>query len=448
MEERKRILIVDDEELIRITLKDILEKEGYEVSSAEDGKIGWQKFQTEKPVIVLCDLKMPGLDGITLLEKIKQISPDTVVIMLTAYGTIPGAVQAMKLGAYDYITKPFLPEEIVELIKKSFEFYQLKMENRFLKKRLKGYKKLEGLIGQNEKMLEVYQLIETVAKTNVTVLIQGETGTGKELIAEAIHNLSERRNRPIIKVSCAGLADTLLESELFGHEKGAFTDAVSRKIGRFELADKGTLFLDDVDDISLTTQVKLLRVLQERKFERVGGTETIQVDIRLIAASKKDLSELVKEGKFRDDLYYRLNVIPIFVPPLRERKDDIHLLVSHFLTLYNKKYNKKINISTNAISTLENYDWPGNIRELENTIERVVALSDKSELRPEDFFFLWKTEVEKTTSQEIREIVKEKEKEHIIKVLSQVHGKKEAAARILGISRKTLWQKIKEYGIE
>ncbi|MCM8804306.1 MAG: sigma-54 dependent transcriptional regulator [Candidatus Omnitrophica bacterium] len=442
---KEKILLVDDEELIRITLKDILEKEGYEVLVAEDGKNGFQKFQEEKPILVLLDIKMPGLDGISLLQKIKNTCPETIVIMITGYGTIPGAVQAMKLGAYDYITKPFLPEEIIELVKRAVEFYRLKEENKFLKEKLKSRWKLEGLIGQNVKMQEIYQLIETVAKTNATVLIQGETGTGKELVACAIHNLSNRKNKPLVKVSCAGLPETLLESELFGHEKGAFTDALTRKIGRFELADKGTLFLDDVDDMSPTIQVKLLRVLQDRKFERVGGTETIQVDIRLIAASKKDLWELVKEGKFRDDLYYRLNVISISMPPLRERKDDIPLLVNHFLELYCKKHNKKVNISQDTISILQEYNWPGNVRELENVIERVVVLSDKSELGPNDFSFIKEI---KTFPQGIREIIKETEKEHIIKVLKQTKGKKEEAAKILGISRKTLWQKIKEYGIE
>ncbi|MCM8832335.1 MAG: sigma-54 dependent transcriptional regulator [Candidatus Omnitrophica bacterium] len=445
---KEKILLIDDEELIRITLKDILEKEGYEVLIAEDGEKGFQKFQKEKPNLVLLDIKMPGMDGISLLQKIKNISPETIVIMITAYGSIPSAVQSMKLGAFDYITKPFLPDEIIELVKRSFEFYKLKQENKFLKEKLKVRWKLEGIIGQNEKMQQIYQLIEVVAKTDATVLIQGETGTGKELIANAIHNLSQRKNNPLIKVSCAGLPETLLESELFGYEKGAFTDAFTRKIGRFELANKGTIFLDDVDDIPLPTQVKLLRVLQERKFERLGGTETIQVDVRFIAATKKDLWQLVKEGKFRDDLYYRLNVVLISIPPLRERKDDIPLLINHFLEIYCKKYNKNVSISQECISILENYDWPGNVRELENLIERAIILTNKNQLSPDDFTFIKDNIKEKVIPKEIKQILKETEKQHIIRILKQTKGKKGKAAKLLGISRKTLWQKIKEYGIE
>ncbi|MCM8830209.1 MAG: sigma-54 dependent transcriptional regulator, partial [Candidatus Omnitrophica bacterium] len=373
---------------------------------------------------------------------------ETVVNMITAYGSIPGAFQSIKLGAYDYITKPFLPEEIIELVKRAFEFYKLKEENRFLKEKLKGRWKLEGLIGQSEKMQQIYQLIEVVSKTEATILIQGETGTGKELVASAIHNLSNRKNKKLVKVSCAGLPETLLESELFGHEKGAFTDAFSRKIGRFELADKGTLFLDDVDDIPLTTQVKLLRVLQERRFERVGGTETIEVDVRFIAATKRDLWQLVKQGKFRDDLYYRLNIVLISIPPLRDRKEDILLLANHFLEIYCKKYDKKVTILPESISILESYDWPGNVRELENMIERAVVLTNKNQIYPEDFYFIKEGKEEKTHSQQMEKILKETEKEHIVKILRQTKGKKGEAAKILGISRKTLWQKIKEYGIE
>ncbi|MFA5779337.1 MAG: sigma-54 dependent transcriptional regulator [Elusimicrobiota bacterium] len=442
----KKILIVDDEELMRITLQDSLTKEGYEVSVASDGEEGWKKFKEVYPALILSDLKMPVIDGITLLEKVKGISPETMMIMMTGYGTIESAVQAMKLGAYDYITKPFLPEDMILLVKRALEVYNLREENKFLRQKLKERTKLEGLIGKNEKMQEVYQLITTVAKTTATVLVYGETGTGKELVAEAIHNLSPRKDKPLIKVSCSALSETLLESELFGHEKGAFTDAVSRKIGRFEMADKGSLFLDDVDDIKPEVQVKLLRVLQERKFERVGGTETLQVDVHLIAAAKRDLLDLIKEGKFREDLYYRLNVIPMYMPPLRERKDDIPLLVNHFIEKYAGKNKKEI--SPEALQLLIWYDWPGNIRELENVIERAITLSDKKEITPADLPPFLKKETPNIETKTIQKVVEESEKEHILKVLSQTKGHKKEAAKILGITPKTLWQKIKEYGIE
>lgn len=440
----KKILIVDDEELIRITLHDSLAKEGYEVNTAGDGKEGWKQFKETYPALILADLKMPGIDGVALLEKVKGVSPETMMIMMTGYATVESAVQSMKLGAYDYITKPFLPEDMILLVKRALEVYNLREENKLLRDKLKGQYRLEGIIGKNEKMQDVYQLITTVAKTSATALVYGETGTGKELVAEALHNLSPRKNKPLIKVSCSALSETLLESELFGHEKGAFTDAVSRKIGRFEISDGGTLFLDDVDDIKPEVQVKLLRVLQERKFERVGGTETLRVDVRLIAASKRNLLELVKEGKFREDLYYRLNVVPIYLPPLRERKDDIPLLVNHFI----EKNKSTKDISPKTLQRLAWHDWPGNVRELENVIERIVTLSDKKEITPSDLpSFLRETE-KKAQIKPIQDIVKESEKSHILKVLARTKGRKKEAAKILGITPKTLWQKIKEYGIE
>ncbi len=444
---KKKILVVDDEELMRITLRDSLIKEGYEVEVACDGEEGWEKFKKEYPVLVLTDLKLPGMDGIQLLEKIKSISSDTIVIVITGYGTIESAVQAMKLGAYDYICKPFILEDMVLLVKRAFEVYNLREENKNLKSKLKESYKLGDIIGKSEKMQEVYRMITAVAKTTATVIIYGETGTGKELVAETIHKLSPRKNKPLIKVSCAALPETLLESELFGYERGAFTDAVSRKIGRFEMADGGTLFLDDVDDIKPEVQVKLLRVLQERKFERIGGTETLQVDVRIIAASKKDLLDLVKEGKFREDLYYRLNVIPIYLAPLRERKEDIPLLVEHFIEKYTKPAgDTKKEISPEALEVLVSYNWPGNVRELENVIKRVVTLCNKDKITPQDLpeFLQYQKQPPKT----IQEVVKESEKEHILKILSQTKGRKKEAAKILGITPKTLWQKLKEYGIK
>lgn len=443
----KKILIIDDEELIRITLRDSLKKEGYEVHLASDGEEGLKKFKEESPLVVLCDLKLPKIDGITLLKKFKEINKDTIVIMITGYGTIETAVSCMKEGAYDYIAKPFLIKDIILLVNRAFELYNLREENRLLKEKLKGINKLEGLIGKSEKMQEIYQLINVVAKTNATVIIYGETGSGKELVAEAIHNLSPRKENPLIKVSCAILSDTLLESELFGYEKGAFTGAYTKKIGRFEMADKGTIFLDDVDDIKPDLQVKLLRVLQEQKFERVGGNETISVDVRVIAASKSDLKKMVKEKKFREDLYYRLNIIPVYLPPLRERKEDIPLLVEHFVNKY--KADRKIKFQDEAIKILLTYNWPGNVRELENAIERIIVLQDKEIVSGDDVSFLIREDIkEKKGVQLIDEVIKEKEKEHIIKILEQTGGRKKEAAEILGITYKTLWQKMKECGIE
>ncbi len=444
----KKILVIDDDELMRLSLRDALTKEGCEVSVSSDGTEGWKRFREVHPALILTDLKMPKMDGLTLLKKIKTASPEAVVIMITGYGTVESAVQAMKLGAYDYINKPFLLEDMLLLVKRALEFYELKEENRFLRQKLKGVWRLENLIGNNERMQEIYQLIKTVAKTTATVLIYGESGTGKELVVDAIHTLSLRRGNPLVKVSCAALSENILESELFGHEKGAFTGAHSRKIGRFETANEGTIFLDDVDDMKPAIQVKLLRVLQERKFERVGSTKTIEVDVRLIAAAKTDLAEMVQKKTFREDLYYRLNVIPIFMPPLRERKDDIPLLMEHFIDKYKEKSREKIQVSPQALQLLTWHDWPGNIRELENVIERVVTLSQRNEILPADLPSSLRAEKGKEKTKPIQEVVEESEKDHILKVLTQTKGRKKEAARILAITPKNLWEKIKKYKIE
>ncbi|MFQ5825427.1 MAG: sigma-54-dependent transcriptional regulator [bacterium] len=443
----KKILIVEDERIMRISLRDALVKEGYEVSIATTGEEGWEIIQQSKFHLALADLKLPQMNGLTFLKKIKELSPQVIVIMMTAFGTIENAVEAMKLGAYDYISKPFLNEELLLLIKKAFEFQNLKEENRFLWEELGERWKLFNLIGKSEKMQEIYRLIEVVALSNATVLIYGESGTGKELAAEAIHQLSLRKDKPLIKVSCSALPESLLESELFGFEKGAFTDASSRKLGRFELANGGALFLDDVDDMAPRVQAKLLRVLQERKFERLGGTDTIQVDVRVIAASRTNLEESVGKGNFREDLFYRLNVIPIFMPPLREKKEDIPLLVKNFLNRYTKE-GKKIGISPEALKRLTKYSWPGNVRELENMIERMVTLSRGNKILPDDLPpNLLKVEKKEWGIKPIQEVLKKTEKQYIINVLAKTEGRKEEAAKVLGISRKTLWQKLKEYSI-
>ena len=441
-----RILIVEDDDLMQNVLRDALRHDSFQLTFTSDGQEGWTEFQKNIFDLVLLDMKLPKIGGITLLKKMKQTLPEIIIIMMTAFGTVESAVEAMKNGAYDYITKPFLSEELSHLVEKALEFQDLKNENILLKQELDQRYSLGNIVGKSKAIREIYKLIETVAPTSSTVLIQGESGTGKELVAEALHHLSPRKNRPLIKVSCASLHETLLESELFGHEKGAFTDAFRKKVGRFELAHKGSLFLDDIDDMSPVTQVKLLRVLQERTFERVGGTERLDVDVRVIAASKVNLKDAVLNRTFREDLFYRLNVVPISLPPLRERKEDIPMLVRHFQDKISKRMNKKISIETGVIKQLVAYDWPGNIRELENTVERLIALSVTDVIKKEDLTpELTDQPAWKPT--ELKNIVKQAEKGHIRKVLSLTNGKKKEAAAILGITPKTLWEKIKLYKI-
>lgn len=444
-----RILVVEDDDMMQSMIKDTLTNDGYDVVVAPDGFEGWNQFQSADFQLVLSDLKLPRIDGINLLKRIKntQKGQGILVILMTAYGTIETAVESMKLGAYDYITKPFLSEELLLLVQKAMELQALKDENILLHRELDQRFSLANLIGKSKSMQEIYNLIEIIAPSAATVLIQGESGTGKELVAEAIHHLSPRKKMPFIKVSCASLSETILESELFGHEKGAFTDAVTKKTGRFELAHQGTLFLDDIDDISPTVQVKLLRVLQEKEFERVGGTDTIKVDVRIIAASKLDLREKVHSGTFREDLYYRFNVVPILLPPLRERKEDIPLLVKHFLDKFNKKAKKQITAPVEILQLMIHYDWPGNIRELENLMERLVILAAKNEILPQNIPS-YMLEKKKWSLSTLDKAVKETEKEHILRVLESTGWKKKEAAEALDINPKTLWQKMKEYGIE
>jgi len=385
----EKILVVDDEPLIRDLLRDILKEEGYEVSIAKEGLSALKKIKKEEVDLVITDVKMPGLDGIKLLKEIKKVSPSTLVIVITAYGTIENAVEAMKEGAYDYITKPITPEQLKLVLQKISQHKNLLRENRYLRAEVNQRYNFEELVGESPGMKEVYSMIDKVAKTKATVLIQGESGTGKELVARAIHYRGPRRDKPFIKLNCAALPEDLLESELFGHEKGAFTGAFSRREGRFELADRGTLLLDEISETSPSFQVKLLRVLQEGEFERVGGTKTLKVDVRIITTTNRDLEKLVKEGKFRDDLYYRLNVLPVHLPPLRERKEDIPLLALHFLEKYSRHNGLKLkSISRECLQMLKEYHWPGNVRELENVIERMVVMNEKEIILPQDFAFL------------------------------------------------------------
>ena len=378
MEDSKSILIVDDEANIRRVLDAVFAKDGYRVLTAENGRKALDIVSTEPELdVLLCDLIMPDLNGIEVLKSVREINPFLSVVMITAHGTIKTAVDAMRFGAFDYITKPFDMDEIKLIVKNALERRRLMAENTELKQQLRSRYRFDEIVGTSGKMQDVYKVIERVANSNATILIRGESGTGKELVARAIHFNSPRSAKPFIAVSCAALPETLLESELFGHEKGAFTGAVGQKAGRFELANQGTLFLDEIAEVSLAMQVKLLRVLQERKFERVGGTKTLSMDVRMIAATNRDLEDAVAAAEFREDLYYRLQVIQVYLPPLRDRKEDIPPLVEHFVEKFNKQNGREIKfVSSDCMELLMRYGWPGNIRELENAIERGVVLAD------------------------------------------------------------------------
>ncbi len=374
------ILVVDDEPNIRRVLEAVLAKDGHNVITAENGRKGLDIISKDNSIdVVITDLIMPDINGVELLAAAKEINPDMSVLMITAHGTIKSAVDAMKLGAFDYITKPFDLDEIKLVVKKALEHKDLFDENRELRTQLKRNYKFDNIIGSSPAMQEVFETIERVKDTKATVLIRGESGTGKEAVAKALHYNSIRADKPFVAVACVALSEQLLQSELFGHEKGSFTGAVGQKKGRFEMANHGTLFLDEIGDIPPTIQMMLLRVLQEREFERVGGTETIRVDIRLVTATNQALEKLVEEGKFREDLFYRLQVVTINMPPLRERKEDIPALVDHFISMYAQENNKSItHASPEALELMTQYNWPGNVRELENAIERAIVLADNS----------------------------------------------------------------------
>ncbi|PIP12376.1 MAG: Fis family transcriptional regulator [bacterium (Candidatus Stahlbacteria) CG08_land_8_20_14_0_20_40_26] len=449
MKEKPRILVVDDELIIRQSLSDWLAESGYEVEAVEDGFKAIGEVKKKKWDLLLVDLKMQGMDGIDVMREAKRISKELPVVIITGYPTVDSAVQAMKEGAYDYIVKPFNPEEIDLVIRNIIAHQNLVKENIYLRQELKRRYQFKDIIGKSRKMQEVLVLVKTVAKSNSTVLIQGESGTGKELIARAIHSTSPRSKCPFVAVSCAALPETLLESELFGHEKGAFTNAISLRKGKFELADKGTLFLDEVGDMSQNTQADLLRVLEEREFRRIGGSELIKVDVRVISATNKELEKLVKEEKFREDLYYRLNVVCIQVPPLRERREDIPLLVEHFLTKYSIENKKGIEfIDEDALRLLMRYNWPGNVRELENVIERAVVVAKKDFIGPDELPPSVKgkpKEVLKSSVADHNLSLQEIEKRHISQVLEATNWNIKEAANILKIDRTTLYNKIKKY---
>jgi DNA-binding NtrC family response regulator len=445
------ILLVEDEANARKGLTQFLQGLDYDVMTAANGKEGLELFKNEKPDLVISDIRMPEMDGIALLEAIRAKAPSSKVILLTAYGSVEDAVKAMKNGAFYYLTKPVNLEELELLVKKAFGSHQLEEENMELKQELFRERYDRGqLIAQSSKMKELLATVDKIAASNASVLIEGESGTGKELIARRIHELSPRKEHPFIAVHCAALTETLLSSELFGHEKGSFTGATERKRGRFERAHQGSLFLDEIGEISRDTQVKLLRVLQEGEFERVGGTKTIKVNVRLIAATNKTLLDEVRQKKFREDLYYRINVIYLKVPPLRERKEDIAPLVDAFIRQYATLNAKKVRgISKEALEILVQYDWPGNIRELKNIIERMIVLSSGEMLTldqiPEDLRSGRVMGVISHPGIENMTRISDAEKEMIRKALIENKGNKSAAAGKLGISRRTLYRKLEEY---
>lgn len=460
---QKRILIIEDEESFRHMLSIILSKEGYEVETASNGEEALDKLLSFSFDQVLCDIRMPNMDGLGFLKEVNRLGIETTIIMMSAYGTIDIAIEAMKLGAYDYISKPFKPDEIILTLRKAEEREQLRKENRQLRKEIQKEYGFDNIVSKNEKMLKIFDTIKKVAPYKSTILITGESGTGKELVARALHFNSNRAGNPFIAVNCGAIPENLLESELFGHAKGAFTDAIRMKKGLFEEADGGTLFLDEIGELPPQLQVKLLRVLQEGEIRRIGESKPIKVDVRIVAATVKDLAKEVNAGRFRDDLFYRLNVLPIHIPPLRERKEDIPLLVNHFIRKYSESTNKNvIKIDSRALNALMNYRWYGNVRELENTIERAIVLADGDTIelihlpveiqeyqqeykeRIDNFEIPLKIEEEDYS---IKKATKLLETNLIKKALKKARGNHTHAAKLLEISHRALLYKIKEYEI-
>jgi two-component system response regulator AtoC len=451
----KRILIIDDEESFRHMLSVILIKEGYEVEASSNGEEGLQKAAASPFDQILCDIRMPHMDGLEFLRKIKKTGVEAAIIMMSAYGTVDTAIEAMKLGAYDYISKPFKPDEIILTLRKAEEREQLRRENQLLKKEVEKEYSFESIVSKNEQMQKIFDVIRKVSQYKSTVLITGESGTGKELVARALHYNSDRSQNPFIAVNCGAIPENLLESELFGHAKGAFTDAIRTKKGLFEEADGGTLFLDEIGELPGQLQVKLLRVLQDGEIRRIGESKPIQIDVRIVAATVRDLSNEVNEGRFREDLFYRLNVLPIHIPPLRERKEDIPLLIQHFIGKYNKAMNKNVaDIDRRALETLISYKWYGNVRELENTVERAIVLSEKKNIEFENLpmevqNFKEEFQAEPWPDEEysIKKTSKTLEINLIKKALKKTKGNHTHAAKLLEISHRALLYKIKEYGI-
>jgi len=440
----KKILVVDDEKIFRESLFHWFEEEGFDVTPVDSGEEALKVYDVDRFDIILLDIKMPGMSGLELLAKIKQIDPHATVIMITAFASVSTAIQALKEGAYDYVTKPVDPDELTHLIHKALKDKELLRENIKLRERIDDLIRPDNLIGESPQMRKIYELINTVANADTTVLIYGESGTGKELVAKAIHINSPRKYFPMITVNCGALPETLLESELFGHERGAFTGAQYKRKGKFEIADNGTVFLDEIGLVSAKTQIDLLRVIETKHFTRVGGNDLIPSNFRVICATNEPLDQLVKEGRFREDLYYRLNVFSITIPPLRDRREDIPLLADHFLKKYAEGMNKSIrNISKDAMEFLVNYDWPGNVRELENAIERAVVIRRSGDIKAEDLPFNIHDR-----KHDVEEDLESMEKKHITKMLEKYSYNISKVAKVLGIDRVTLYNKMSKYNIE
>ena len=455
---KDKLLVADDEQSMREFLDIMLKKEGYKVSLASNGEEVLKLAERDIFDLILMDIRMPKLDGIGVLKKIKALSPETIVIMITAYASADTAIRAMKEGAYDYVTKPFKVDEIKLIIRNALEKKNLQKENILLKQVVRDRYHFDNILGQSPKMLALYDLLEKVGPTKTNILIAGESGTGKELVAKAIHYNSPRKDKPFVTLNCGAIPELLIESELFGHMRGAFTDAIATKKGLFEMADEGTIFLDEISELPLLMQVKLLRVLQDKEFKRVGGTEDIRVDVRIMSATNKDLEEAVTEKRFREDLFYRLNVIQIKLPPLRDRREDISLLTMHFLKKYSEELNKHITgISPETLRILLNYDYPGNVRELQNIIERAVALESTQELTPQNLSSyldqqpsLKKGSIDLDIPNEgldLEKVVEELERNLLLKALDRTKGIKKKAAELLHINFRSMRYRLEKYGL-
>lgn len=440
---KTKLLVVDDEDIVRESLSDWLSSVGYDVLTARSAEEALETIKLRQVKIMITDLIMPGMNGIELMKKAGTLVPTISTVIITAHGTIQTAIAAIREGAYDYIEKPFCPEKVELIIRNLVEHHNLVEENISLRRKVEDRNRFEGMIAKSPRMTRIFELIKTVAPTNTTVLITGESGTGKEIVARAIHRQSQRYDKPFIVTSCAALPETLLESELFGYEKGSFTGAAERRKGKFEAADKGSLFLDEIGEIDANTQVHLLRAIEEKKITRIGSNEETRVDVRIIAATNKNLKIMLEQGNFREDLYYRLNVVTIDLPPLRSRREDILPLAEHFLKKYAKENNRPVgSFSPEVMEFMLNYDWPGNVRELENMVERGVVLSKNKTITLAEF-------PQELTSPALAEgrTLSSLEKNHILKVLEETGGNIARTAKILGIHRMTLYNKLKKHGI-